>query len=220
MSTIALSALFACGGFLAGLGSARLAEWLHADEERRSAKVGIVQDPIVQLGLVIVWGLAPALLAGPWWRVLAGAVLAVPLVQVAVTDLRYRYVYTVVAVGGLALGLALGWLVHGAEPSTGLLGAAGGFVGFGALYAIGRLVYGGQTEPLARGDVTIAAMVGAIACGCTPQALILGVLASGVAALGVLVLRRSRHAFLPYGPGLCLGGLLILFDPVRSFVGC
>lgn len=231
MPTILLSAVFACSGFLAGLGSARLAEWLQADEELRaprptsgsrgdpvsspSAAGGrLVRDPIVQLGLAIIWGLAPTLLAGPWWRALAGAVLAVPLVQVAVTDLRSRYVYTVVAVAGLALGVGLGWLAHGTDGGlwwVGLLGAAGGLISFGALYAIGRLVYGGQTEPLARGDVTIAAMVGAIAGACTPQALILGVLASGLAALGVLVARRSRHAFLPYGPGLCLGGLLSLF---------
>ena len=229
MSAIILSALFACGGFVAGLVSASLTEWLQDDEEPSPGESGhpmpsaglgrfIVRDPIVQLGLAVVWGLAPTRIGGPWWQALAGAALAVPLVQVAVTDLRYRYVYTLVAVGGLVLGVALGWLVHGANAVlwwVSLLGAAGGLISFGALYVIGRLVYGGQTEPLARGDVTIAAMVGAIAGPCTPQALILGVLASGLAAVGVLVMRRSRHAFLPYGPGLCLGGLLTLFG-----VGC
>src|SRR6266540_158096 len=64
---------------------------------------------------------------------------------------------------------------------------------------------------LARGDITIAMMVGAGAGACTLSALVYGVLASGLFAVGVLVARRSRHSFLPYGPGLCLGGLITLF---------
>ncbi len=54
-------------------------------------------------------------------------------------------------------------------------------------------------------------MVGAGAGACTLSALVYGVLASGLFAVGVLVARRSRHSFLPYGPGLCLGGLITLF---------
>ncbi|MBV8716257.1 MAG: hypothetical protein JOZ65_14430, partial [Chloroflexi bacterium] len=41
-------------------------------------------------------------------------------------------------------------------------------------------------------------------------ALIYGVIASGVLALGVLVVARSRKVYMPYGPGLCLGGLITL----------
>jgi hypothetical protein len=59
--------------------------------------------------------------------------------------------------------------------------------------------------------VTIAAMVGAEAAACAAQALVLGVLLGGVLALAVWASSRSRHAFMPYGPGLCLGGLLTLF---------
>jgi prepilin signal peptidase PulO-like enzyme (type II secretory pathway) len=32
-----------------------------------------------------------------------------------------------------------------------------------------------------------------------------------VIAVGLLVAGRSRHATMPYGPGLCLGGLAALF---------
>ena len=53
--------------------------------------------------------------------------------------------------------------------------------------------------------------VGAGAAACTAQALVWGVLLSGVLAIAFLVTSRSRQAFMPYGPGLCLGGLATLF---------
>jgi prepilin signal peptidase PulO-like enzyme (type II secretory pathway) len=92
----------------------------------------------------------------------------------------------------------------------GLAGAAAGLVSFGLLYLIGRAVYRGA-EPLAHGDVTIAAMVGAMAGPLVLTALVAGVVFSGLFGLVILALRRSRTATMPYGPGLCLGGLLSLF---------
>jgi prepilin signal peptidase PulO-like enzyme (type II secretory pathway) len=86
----------------------------------------------------------------------------------------------------------------------------GGLVLFVILYVAGRLAYKGQ-EPLARGDITIAAMIGAVAGPQTATALVLGIIFSGLFAVAVLIAQRSRHVFLPYGPGLCLGGLVALF---------
>ena len=206
---IALAA--ALVGWSLGFVSARVTDWLQVQDELPSAARGpLVRDLAVQVSSALVWAAAPLLLAGPWWRWVAVAIVAVPLVQVAVTDFRHRYVYTLVAGAGLLVGVALGWLVHGYEWWWGLVGAAGGFASFLLIYGVGRLVYRGQ-EPLARGDITIAAMVGAGAGTCTLSALVLGILFSGLLAIGVLVLRRSRHAMLPYGPGLCLGGLVTLF---------
>jgi len=37
------------------------------------------------------------------------------------------------------------------------------------------------------------------------------VLLGGILALVVWVISRSRHVYMPYGPGLCLGGLATLF---------
>jgi hypothetical protein len=167
-----------------------------------------VRDAPVQLAAAAVWALAALTIDWPRWPVVA--LLGVPLVQVTVTDIRHRYVYTLVAGIGIALGLGLGWLAHQGDPLDGVKGALGGFLAFGVLYLAGRLLYRGG-EPLARGDLTIAAMVGAEAGACTASALFLGVLLSGVLALAVLIARRSRHSFMPYGPGLCLGGLVSLF---------
>jgi prepilin signal peptidase PulO-like enzyme (type II secretory pathway) len=170
----------------------------------------LVRDPFVQGGLALIWAAIPLLVSGDLLRWLEAGLLAVPLVQVTVTDFRTRYVYTVIATIGLAFGVAFGWHFHGAVWWSSVVAAAGGALAFGALYGIGRLVYRGG-EPLARGDITIAAMVGAESATCAAQALLLGVLLGGVLALAVWAATRSRHAFMPYGPGLCLGGLVTLF---------
>jgi prepilin signal peptidase PulO-like enzyme (type II secretory pathway) len=209
-------ALLAGGvGWCLGWASAWLTAWLQSgDSDTAAVSVGprpLLPDPIVQSASALAWAAMPVFLAGDWWRWAEAGLLSVPLIQVAVTDFRTRYVYTVIAWIGLALGLAFGWQVHGTEWWTSVAGAVGGFAAFGVLYLLGRLIYRGRVEAMARGDITIAAMVGAGSAACTPQALFLGVLVGGLLAAGVLIARRSRHGFMPYGPGLCLGGLATLF---------
>jgi prepilin signal peptidase PulO-like enzyme (type II secretory pathway) len=199
-------------GFALGWLSARLTELVTPPEEapKIHARSALVRDPLVQGVLAVLWAAIPFLISGDLLRWLEAAVISVPLVQVAVTDLRTRYVYTVIAAIGLILGVALGWQFHTVPWFWSVIGAAVGAVVFSGLYWIGRLIYRGG-EPMARGDITIAAMVGAGAAMCVAQALVWGVLASGLLAIVFLVLTRSRQAFMPYGPGLCLGGLATLF---------
>jgi prepilin signal peptidase PulO-like enzyme (type II secretory pathway) len=205
-------------GWCLGWASAWLTDWLQTGQDDASDKPParlmrgrLIRDPIVQGASALVWAAIAIFLPGDRWRWAAAGLLAVPLIQVAVTDFRTRYVYTIIAWIGLALGLAFGWQVHGGEWWTSLAGAVGGFVAFGVLFLLGRLLYRGRVEAMARGDITIAAMVGAGSAACTPQSLFLGVLVGGLLAAGVLIARRSRHGFMPYGPGLCLGGLATLF---------
>ncbi len=211
MAELALLALAALGGWAAGLGSAATSGRLAAADERARLpdRGPLLVDPLVQAGLALTWA-ALLLALGPTWRWLGAAILAVPLVQVGVTDLRSRWVDTPVAGGGLLAGLALSPLVRSTEWWSGLAGALGGGVVFALLYGLGRRLYRGE-EPLARGDILIAAMVGATAGPQTAAALVAGALLSGALAAAVLVARRSARAFIPYGPGLCLGGLLALF---------
>ena len=199
-------------GFAFGWLSARLTEWVTPPEEAPTIRghSWLVRDPLVQGGLALVFAVIPFSVGGDDpRRWLEGGVLAMPLVQVGVTDLRTRYVYTLVAGIGLLLGLAFGWDFHGVEWWWSPVGAIGGGLAFGLLYGVGRLLYRGG-EPMARGDITIAAMVGAGAANMALNALVYGVIASGVLALGVLVVARSRKLYMPYGPGLCLGGLITL----------
>jgi prepilin signal peptidase PulO-like enzyme (type II secretory pathway) len=222
-------------GWVLGWLSAWLSDWAQPPDEAQPirGRGPLVRDPLVQGGLAVIWAAIPFVLgagplqgggAGPLGggdaeasarvedplRWLEAGLLAVPLVQVAVTDLRTRYVYTLVAGSGLLLGLAFGWQLHGVQWWWSVVGALGGALLFGALYGVGRLMYRGG-EPMARGDITIAAMVGAGAAMCVLNALVYGVLAGGIIALVVLVAARSRHVYMPYGPGLCLGGLVTLF---------
>jgi prepilin signal peptidase PulO-like enzyme (type II secretory pathway) len=212
MTSLWLAVVAAVVGWCLGLGSAWLTEWLQPADEPPVVGWGpLAKDPLVQGGSAIAWFVAALVYPEPWWRWVMAGLIAVPLIQVAVTDLRTHYVYTIMAAIGLAIGLAFGWQVHRVELWTGLAGAAGGFLAFGALYLLGKLLYRGRVEAMARGDITIAAMVGAGAAACTPQALFYGVLLGGVFAVGLLLARRSRQSFMPYGPGLCLGGLATLF---------
>lgn len=208
----AWSIALAVVGFALGWLSARLTEWVTPSEDapKIQGRSAVVRDPLVQGGLAVIWAAMPFVLgSADMLRWVEGGVLALPLVQVGVTDLRTRYVYTLVAGIGLLIGLALGWHYHLADWWWSPVGALGGAVVFGLLYVVGRLMYRGA-EPMARGDITIAAMVGAGAANHAAAALIYGVVASGVLALGVLVAVRSRKVYMPYGPGLCLGGLLTL----------
>lgn len=137
---------------------------------------------------------------------------AAVLLVIAVIDLRHRLVYGALSYPAIVGALAVAPLV----PGTGLASAVGGLaVGaalFGAFYLGGRLVYR-STEPMGLGDVTIASLIGAMTG--FPKvigALFLGSLAVGAFALVALATHRvERKSFLPYGPGLCLGGVVAIF---------
>lgn len=209
---------FAVVGFVFGWLVARLSEWLAPSEEAPviRGRSLLVRDPLVQGSLAVLWAAMPFTSDGDLLHAAEGGLLTVPLVQVAVTDLRTRYVYDVVALIGLVIGLAIGWHYHQVQWFWGIVGAAGGGLAFVVLYGLG-LLYGrvfnrGSGEPpLARGDITIAAMVGAGAAQCAAYALFWGVIGSGLLGLGVLLIARSGKVFMPYGPGLCFGGLIALF---------
>src|SRR5438094_8598731 len=115
----------AIAGFVLGWLAARLTEWVQPPEDAAPirGRSFVVRDPLVQGTLAVVWAAIPFVVAGDVVRWLEAGVLATPLVQVAVTDLRVRYVYTVIAVLGLVLGLALGWHYHGVDWYWSVVGA-------------------------------------------------------------------------------------------------
>ena len=153
-----------------------------------------------------------ALLAARWSpgpELLAAAFYATLLALVATLDLRHRLVYELVTYPATALAMVVTPLVFGQPAWSGL---AGGLL-LGAVFAIfhllGVLLY--RREVLGRGDVMIAALVGAmVGLPGSGTALVLGTLFGGLASLGVGLVRRSRRAEFAYGPALCLGGLVAL----------
>jgi prepilin signal peptidase PulO-like enzyme (type II secretory pathway) len=169
----------------------------------------LVVDPLLQ-------GFQALTLVALSWRFGLSTQLAVFgalslfLTLVLFVDLRARFVYGVIAYPGIVAGVVLTPLVQHAAPWEGLVSAALGAAVFGLLYLLGRVLYRGG-EPLATGDVTIGALVGSIVgIGQLIPAVFFGVCLSGLFAVALAVHRRSLHAYLPYGPGLCLGALIAL----------
>src|ERR1043165_1050692 len=104
MSLSAIAFAAALCGWLVGWLTATLSDWLQPPEEAASIRwrSALVRDPIAQGTLAILWGAIPFVVGSVPLRWLEAGLLAAPLVQVAVTDLRTRYVYTLVALTGLA----------------------------------------------------------------------------------------------------------------------
>ena len=141
------------------------------------------------------------------------SLFALVLLVVLAIDLRHRWVYGIICYPGIFLGLLLSPLLAHGLPSA-VLGALAGGGLFFLLYWVGRLVYRGQ-EPMGSGDITIAALIGALlGLQRVIPALFLGGLLVAAASLALLVTRRaSSHSFVPYGAGLCAGALAVLLLP-------
>jgi hypothetical protein len=80
-------------GWCLGWASALLSDWLHPPEDSSPvphARLLIVRDPLVQGASALVWAAIPIVMPGDWLRWTEAGLLALPLVQVAVTDIRTR----------------------------------------------------------------------------------------------------------------------------------
>ncbi|MCC7368923.1 MAG: prepilin peptidase [Chloroflexi bacterium] len=166
-------------------------------------------DILLELATAGIFG-ALALVTSTGFALAINAVFATLLMMILAIDLRHRQVYLIMGYGGILLAL----LVAPMSMSGGLLSAAvGGIVGglaFGGLYLLGRVIYRGG-EPLGTGDITIAALLGAMAgFPGILTALLVGILTGGVGAVLILTLGGSRKVFMPYGPALCVGGLWVM----------
>jgi prepilin signal peptidase PulO-like enzyme (type II secretory pathway) len=207
MRPVAVASVAAGLGWFAGAWIESLANLMKYDEGSSHDAVFLVRVPVVKGCMAMMWGLL-VLRGGLHWTTVAAGILAIPLIHVAITDLRFRSVYTMVAGCGLIVSLVLSPSVHADGPLSGAAGAALGFVATALLRELGRLGYRGRT--MGRGDVAIGTMVGAAAGPEATMALAIGVMLSGAAALALLVRGGSRASSVPYGTGLCLGGLICL----------
>ena len=110
-------------------------------------------------------------------------------------------------IGGIALALLAAPASMSGTWFSAAVGSVTGLLAFGGLYLLGRLLYRG-VEPLGAGDITIAALLGAMAgFPGVFTALLVGIFAGGIGAIVILVAGGSRKVIMPYGPALCLGGL-------------
>ena len=169
-----------------------------------------ISDVVLELGTAaIVGALAVRWTIGP--MLMAHLVFATLLMTILAIDLRHRQVYLVLGYGGVVLALMLSPVSLSGGLVSAAVGSLIGGLAFGGLYALGRAIYRGG-EPLGTGDITIATLLGAMAgFPGILTALLVGIMAGGVGAVAILLAGRSRKAFMPYGPALCLGGLWVLF---------
>jgi leader peptidase (prepilin peptidase) / N-methyltransferase len=182
--------------------------WLPSRLGLRSAQLAGPQRPWRTL---VVW--AGALLLG-WLAALrsgspgAGLVLAGQawfFLAVAVIDLEHRRVLNRMLAVALPPLLLAGWLSGGPPFSSALLGA---LVGFGLFLPVALAWPGG----LGMGDVKLAGVIG-LALGLTGLwiALLVGIMAGGLAGLLLLIRSRRRGQTLAYAPYLVLGVWFVLY---------
>ena len=161
------------------------------------------------LAVLIVWVL------GPTWQAAAALPLAWTLLALTVIDLERHQLPDALTLpllwGGLLLSLVQ---VDGGELFTdarsSLIGAVAGYLSLWSVYQIFRLVTG--KEGMGYGDFKLLAALGAwLGWQALPPIILLS--AAGGASLGiagVLLLGRSRHAPIPFGPYLAVAGLIVL----------
>jgi leader peptidase (prepilin peptidase)/N-methyltransferase len=163
-------------------------------------------DVLLELATAGVFGaLAFAWPPGPALAV--HAAFATLLMVILAIDLRHREVYLILGFAGIALAVLTAPNSMSGSWFSAAVGSAVGGIAFGGLYLLGRLLYRGG-EPLGAGDITIAALLGAMAgFPGVFTALLVGIFAGGVFAIVILVAGGSRKVIMPYGPALCVGGL-------------
>ncbi|MBI5567392.1 MAG: prepilin peptidase [Chloroflexi bacterium] len=170
-------------------------------------RLALATEMIAALLFVYLGWRAPAL--GDWlWLATACAFFGL----VAVIDLKYRLVLNVVMYPALTLALITQVLVVHANLITVLIGAAFGLL----IFQVARWL---RPDDLGGGDVKLAALIGVIfGFPHVLWALLIGVLAGGAAAIGLLAGRHWKpSAQMPYAPFLCLGAIIaLLYNPLAA----
>lgn len=224
MSALALAlAAGLLAGWLSELTARRLPPWLAEQWAREARELGSEAPPTEweQASGHRRWRLAGLMLAavalflacllrlGPGPEAWAAMGLCAVLLTLSRIDLDTRLLPDALTLPLLWSGLLLnaGWQWF-ASPASAVFGAAGG-------YAVLWLVAGAFArltgrEGMGRGDFKLLAALGAwFGWQALPALLLVSALAG--LALGLYLRWRRGEAYAPYGPGLALAGVFVLF---------
>ncbi|MGA8016196.1 MAG: A24 family peptidase [Candidatus Dormiibacterota bacterium] len=170
------------------------------------------------------WGLAPVLCAfgfslfagrpGASWQTLEDLLWVAVFVHIIVFDVKHRLILDRVTYPAIGIALVLAAVTPGLSIVRGLIGAGvvGGF--FLVMHLISR-------RGIGLGDAKLGALIGAVTgLGFDGvdhlqalDAVVAAILLGGAAAVLLLVTRlRSLKDPIPYGPFLCAGAALVLFQ--------
>lgn len=166
---------------------------------------------VLFLAAEISHGWSPALLVRDW-------PFLTLLLAITFIDLEHRIIPDKLSLGGLALGLATGWI---SQDLSWLQCVFGAMLGFGLFYGMawGYSVVSGR-QGLGGGDIKLLAMLGAfLGPGGVLATIIVSSISGSVVGIGwglSLKFKKSNHESLmtlaiPYGPFLVLGGLSYYF---------
>lgn len=134
-------------------------------------------------------------------------------VQIVGFDLKHRLILNRVTYPAIVIALALSFV----SPGLTIWSSLAGCVAVGLFFVIQNLVSRGS---IGLGDAKLGALIGAI-CGISLDynhigavyAVIYAIFLAGAIALLLLILRlRSLKDPIPYGPFLCAGAAIILFQ--------
>ena len=161
------------------------------------------------LSVAIVWVL------GPTWQAAAALLLAWTLLALCVIDLQRQQLPDALTLpllwGGLLLSLVQ---VNGGvlftDVGSSVIGAAGGYLVLWTVYQVFKVVTG--KEGMGFGDFKLLAALGAwLGWQALPLIILLSAATGAVFGIaGVILLGRSRHVPIPFGPFLAAAGLVTL----------
>lgn len=142
------------------------------------------------------------------WVVTVGFLLL--LTSLLLIDLRHHLVFPVMTLVGFVAALVLNPLAGEETFLSSLVGGLAGAGGFFLLFLLGLLIF--RVQALGFGDVLLALMIGAMTgFRLMPGTLMLGTLLSAGASVGLLLLgRKGRRDYIPFGSGMCLAAIIVL----------
>ena len=176
---------------------------------RISPRYPVVEAAGCALSVAIVWVL------GPTWQAAAALPLAWTLLALSVIDLERQQLPDALTLpllwGGLLLSLVqVDDGVLFTDVGSSAIGAAAGYLILWAVYQAFKLVTG--KEGMGYGDFKLLAALGAwLGWQALPSIILLSATTGAIAGIaGVLLLGRSRHVPIPFGPFLAAAGLVTL----------
>jgi leader peptidase (prepilin peptidase) / N-methyltransferase len=142
-----------------------------------------------------------------------GFVLIAVLARVTITDIEERLIKNKLMISASAAALVIGLVMHiSGVPSQILAGLATGLF----LFVFALVSRGG----LGMGDVKLGFVLGLFLSKSVIVALLVGLIASAIFSVGVLIRRgatEGRKTTIPMGPFLALGGVVAVLVGPRFF---
>jgi len=141
---------------------------------------------------------------------LAVAAFSLLLLLILRIDWQHHLIFTATIAPGLVLALGAAALRSPSALLAATLGSVLAAVIFGVFFLLGLLIY--HRHALGIGDILLAALIGAMTgLGHVLAALFLGMLLAAAGGILLVMLgRRARNDYIPYGAFLCVGAMLVL----------